>query len=158
MSATTYDLTAGLDGKLSSAAPAALNVPGPVLFKLRVSMPLWVAKKGVAAFVGSSSDVLQLVDIPAGTFVHACWVQLITPEGATAAGTLGDATQAAGFVATITLNGTALTFYGPVGSEAYAAYGGKFYDTADTLDIVLATAAAIETAVFDLYVLATFSA
>lgn len=158
MSATTYDLTAGLDGKLSSSAPAALNVPAPVLFKFRVSMPLWCTKKAVSGFVGSSSDVLQLLDIPAGTFVHACWVQLITPEGATAAGTLGDASSAAGFVATITLNGTALTWYGPVGTEGYAAFGGKFYDAADTLDLVLATAASIETAVIDVYVLATFSA
>jgi hypothetical protein len=158
MSATTYDLTAGLDGKLSSKAPAALNVPGPVLIKVRFSMADWATKKAVSGFSGSSGDILQLLDIPAGTFVHAAWVQLITPEGATAAGTLGDATQAAGLIATITLNGTALTWYGPAGSESYAAYGGKFYDAADTLDLTLATAASIETAVFDLYVLATFSA
>jgi hypothetical protein len=126
--------------------------------KSRISIPDWITKKGVAAFVGSSGDILQLFDIPAGTFVHAAWVQLITPEGATTGGTLGDGTQAAGLIGTITLNGTALTWYGPAGSESYAAYGGKFYDTADTLDLTLATEATVTTAVFDVYVLATFSA
>ena len=158
MGATTYDLTSGLDGLQSNVARAAMDVPGTVLMKIRYSMPLWIAKKGVAAFSGASSDVLQLLDIPAGTFVHACWVKLITPEGATLGGTIGDDAQAAGFVGTVTLNGTAGTWYGPAGSEAYAAYGGKFYDSANSIDIVLATEATVTTAVFDLYVLATFSA
>jgi hypothetical protein len=154
MGAETFDLTTWFG---AAYPPAGLQAPGPVLIKKRLSFPKMVLEAGETAFDGSSSDVLQLMDIPAGTFVHACWVQLITKEGVTAAATLGDATQAAGFVATITLNGTADTWYGPAGSESYAAYGGKFYDATDTLDMVLATAAAIETAVVDLYVLATFS-
>lgn len=154
MGADTFDLTTWFG---AAYPPADMQAPGPVLIKKRLSFPKMVEAMGETAFDGSSSDVLQLFDIPAGTFIHACWVQLITKEGATAAATLGDATQAAGFVATITLNGTNGTWYGPAGTEAYAAYGGKFYDATDTLDMVLATAAAIETVVLDLYVLATFS-
>jgi hypothetical protein len=158
MSATTYDLTSGLDGKQTNAPKAQMNVPGTVLMKVRVSIPEWIAKKAVAAFVGSSSDVLEIMDIPAGTFVHAVWTKIVTPEGATLGGTVGDATQAAGFMAAVTGNAAAGTYQGPAGSEAYAAYGGKFYAAADTLDWTLATEATVTTAVIDFFVLATFSA
>lgn len=158
MSATTYDLTSGLDGKQSNVARAQMDVPGTVLMKMRVSIPLWIAKKGVAAFVGSSSDVLQILDIPAGTFVHAVWTKIVTPEGATLGGTVGDGTQAAGFMAALTGNNAAGTYEGPAGTEAYAATGGKFYAATDTLDWVLATEATVTTAVVDFFILATFSA
>lgn len=158
MGATTYDLTSGLDGKQSNVARAALDVPGTVLMKFRLSIPEWIAKKGVAAFDGSSSDVLQVLDIPAGTFIHAVWTKMVTPEGAICAGTWGDGSQTAGFVATQDFNAAAGTYAGPAGSEVYAAYGGKFYASADTLDLVLATEATITTFVCDVFVLATFSA
>lgn len=84
----------------------------------------------------SSADVVQAVKIPANALVTLVWVLVKTAEGGTATATVGDATDPDGWDASTNLNATAGTVtYNIVGTDAYS--GGKFYSTADTIDLVL---------------------
>lgn len=106
-----------------------------------------------ATIDGSASDVIQLWDIPAGTHIQAVLVNVTTAEGAAATITIGDGTSAAGFLASTSINSVAAT--GTIITDAFGATGGKLYTATDTLDIVFGTAADIDVAVFDVYVICT---
>jgi hypothetical protein len=103
------------------------------------------AKNPVAA-----SDVVQIVEIPAGTLVINVFCTVITAEGATCTATLGDGADADGWDVSVNLNATAGTItYGIAGTDAYVnsigTAQGKIYTSADTLDFVMghATDAAV---------------
>lgn len=103
------------------------------------------AKTPVAA-----SDVVQVVEIPAGTVVTNVFVKVITAEGATCTATVGDGADADGWDASTNLNAAADTItYGVAGTDAYVnsigTAQGKIYTAADTIDFVMghATDAAV---------------
>lgn len=85
------------------------------------------------AYAHASLDVLSVLNIPAGTFVLRAGHKVLTVEGATAAGTLGDGADPDGFVAASNLNALGVTLSAGV-TVGYAL--GKLYTTADTLDYV----------------------
>jgi large exoprotein involved in heme utilization and adhesion len=88
---------------------------------------------------------VPVLDVPAGTLVLRAGYTVITPEGGTAAGTLGDGADVDGYIAAVNLNSAAgtkaisalaLTEGTPNTVAGYS--NGKFYTAADTIDLVLA--------------------
>lgn len=108
----------------------------------------------------SASDVVQMLVVPAETFVFKVIHIVKTPEGGTSTGTVGDGDDADGWIASVDNNasaGTALQSNGKFTlsegtpntisyTHAYGAQGGKYYADEDTIDIDL-SANAVDTAV-----------
>ena len=90
-----------------------------------------------------ATTVVPVLDVPAGTLVQRVGYTVITAEGGTAAGTLGDGAAVAGYIAAVNLNSAAgtkaisalaLTEGTPNTVTGYS--GGKFYTAADTIDFI----------------------
>ena len=106
-----------------------------------------------ATIDGSSSDYVTFWDIPAYTFIHSLALYVDTAEGATATVAVSDGSNT--MIAATTIN-TAGTFAGTTGSETLGALGGIWYtSTGSILRATFATAADIDLAVFDVYVICT---
>jgi hypothetical protein len=93
----------------------------------------------------TSTDVYRMIAVPAGTFCLGAWVETVTAEtsAATATIALGDGNGTAGYLtATVpsTTVGT-LTAEAYNGTGAYRALAGRFYTAADTIDVLVGTAA-----------------
>lgn len=83
-----------------------------------------------------SAEVVQALKIPAGALVTDVWVIVKTAEGGTATATVGDGDSANGWDASTNLNATAGTVTSSLkGTDAFAV--GKYYATADTIDLTL---------------------
>jgi hypothetical protein len=90
-----------------------------------------------------AAAVVAALAIPAGTLVQRVGYTVITPEGGTAAGTLGDGADVDGYIAAVNLNSAAgtkaistlaLTTGTPNTVTGYS--NGKFYTVADTIDFI----------------------
>lgn len=109
-----------------------------------------VAADLAATIDGSSSDVIQIWDIPYPCQILSCLAYLWTPEGAACTVTVGDNAGVNTYLTTFSLNGDAGSMAGTSTSDTYGGAAGKIYTSADTLDLLFATAADIDVAVFDL--------
>jgi len=107
----------------------------------------------VAAGTKTSTDVYQSIDIPAKTYVLAAWFVVTEAEATNVTGTLalGDGASTAGYVAAATV-AVINVAHVSVGTDVYNAYAGKFYTAADTIDLLVGTAA-LTNAVVDVYAL-----
>lgn len=85
----------------------------------------------------ATGDVVMCLDIPAGTFVERVAVKVLTPTTATtASATAGDGSGAAKWISTVDAKGSAGTVTnGAVGTDDYVTSNGKFYASADTIDL-----------------------
>ncbi|MCP4257974.1 MAG: hypothetical protein GY774_10670 [Planctomycetes bacterium] len=85
----------------------------------------------------TATDIGQLINIPAGFFMHTFGVRLDTVQGAVATCVFGDAVDPNGWAAgaPFDLDGTALDTAFSLPGDAYPALGGKLYHVADTIDI-----------------------
>lgn len=93
------------------------------------------ALKGSALAAG---DVVQLLNVPAGTFVHSVSVNVVTVEGSAFTFTIGDTAAPASYGAAI--NGATLTKYTSANGTTTPANGvGKLYTAADTINLVIST-------------------
>lgn len=90
-----------------------------------------------------ATTVVPVLDVPAGTLIQRAGYTVITAEGGTAAGTLGDGVDPDGYIAAVNLNAAAgtqaisalaLTEGTPNTVTGYTA--GKFYTAADTIDFI----------------------
>lgn len=106
--------------------------------------------KSVVDLTGSAiveNDVYQLLAIPADTLVMQVKVEMITPAvGTTLTMDVGDGAGVDSWDADVDGKGVAGTFTtSTVGTDAYAVAAaiGKFYDAADSIDIVMDVATAI---------------
>lgn len=111
-----------------------------------LAAPDMVGKVGVienivdyALAPASASEVAQVLNIPANTFVLRAGWEVLTPEGGTAAGTLGDGADPDGYHATVNANAAAGTTVVSAGATVGYALG-KHYTTADTIDHVITDA------------------
>lgn len=89
----------------------------------------------------AAADVAQVLNVPAGTLVLRAGHKVLTVEGGTAAGTLGDGADVDGFLTASNLNSAATQISGLALAEGtpntVVGYsGGKFYSAADTIDYV----------------------
>lgn len=149
--ATTHNAT-GFAQFLGTNAPYGSGSFGIV--KLHCDMAK-IAAELAATVDGSAADVLQVWDVPVGTVVLQALLDVTQAEGAAATVTIGDATSAAGFLAATSINSVAKT--GTIITDAFGATGGKMYAATDTIDLVFATAADIDYAIFDVYLYCLFN-
>jgi hypothetical protein len=93
----------------------------------------------------TSTDVYRMISVPAGTLCLGAWI--ITVEAETSADTatiaLGDGDGTAGYLTatapSTTVGGVIAELYN--GTGAYRALAGRFYKSADTIDVLVGTAA-----------------
>lgn len=124
----------------------------PTVLKFHFDMAKIASDLG-ATIDGSSSDYITFFAIPAYTFIHSVALYVTTAEGATATVAISDGSNT--MVAATTIN-TAGTFAGTTGSETLGALGGIWYTAAGSyLRATFGTAADIDVAVFDVYVICT---
>jgi len=97
-----------------------------------------------AATNRDAADVLQLFDVPAGSFIHRIHAQVITAEGATATAIIGDDDDDNGFMTALNLNSAAHSCSSPgvltegAPNTRVPAYGaGRFCAAAKVVSMVL---------------------
>ncbi len=92
----------------------------------------------------TATDIGQLLNIPAGFWMHTFGIRLDTVQGAVATAVFGDGADPNGWLATaVDLDGTANDFFQSGKIQAAATpdtfldlyHPGKYYPTADTIDI-----------------------
>jgi hypothetical protein len=107
----------------------------------RFSGPDATTVKGAAL---ATSDVFQLVNVPAGAFVLGVAFKVVTAEGGTCTFDIGDGSQTAGYFSGANGNTTTNAFSWDESPASIATvYGvGHFYATADTIDLLLASGTA----------------
>ena len=88
-----------------------------------------------AATSVSAADVVEVLDVGAGTWVHQVGTRCITAESATCTATVGDASGADSWDASINLN-SANTCTKSAEADAYF-LAGKYYSSADTVDFTM---------------------
>ena len=82
-----------------------------------------------------SGDVIQMLSIPAGTFVDVVVAEIETVEGGTLTFDVGDGADANGWHDAV--DGNVLGQTRGTGQYSSTTDGGKLYTTADTIDITL---------------------
>lgn len=132
------------------------------VMKFHVDMAA-ITEELAAVVDGSASDTLAIWDIPAGTYISAVFMNVTTVEGATATVAIGDTDSAAGWMAATSINALSINdttlvagFGKTIASDTYGALHGKAYGAVNSLLLTFATAADIDAAVFDIYVVCTF--
>ena len=83
----------------------------------------------------SAADVVEVLDVGAGTFVSCVWMIVLTAEGATATCDIGDATDPNGYDDSVNMNASAGTITRTLETDAYTV--GKYYSSADTIDLTI---------------------
>jgi len=148
--ATTHDYTFDSDTPNKGAGVGKPWGGVPVnVSKIHIDMP--AAKTALGATIdGSSSDVMQIWDIPYPCWILACWVHVTTKEDAACTIAIGTGDSAAGFMVATSIAATGWLV--PAITDAYMATNGIFYNSADTLDLTFATDSDVSKAVFDVYV------
>jgi hypothetical protein len=93
----------------------------------------------------TSTDVYRMIAVPAGTWCLGAWVETVTAEtsAATATIALGDGDSTAGYLTAVIPSTTVGGIKGALydGSEAYSVKSGRMYLSADTIDVLVGTAA-----------------
>lgn len=89
----------------------------------------------------ATADVVQALKVPAKSHVENFIVEIVTPTVLTVTALVGDGADPNGFDNAIDLNASAGTrTKGIGGTDAFITAGGKFYDSADTIDLTLTVA------------------
>jgi hypothetical protein len=122
-----------------------------------------VSDELAATVDGSAADTVAIWDIPAGTYISAVFMNVTKAEGAAATVSVGDTDTAAGWMAATNINALSIpvatgvaAFGKTIASDTYGLLHGKAYGAVNSLILTFATAADIDLAVFDIYVLCTF--
>ena len=147
--ALLVDFTGGSSTQSGCTAPTGqetdigTNIPYDGLGKVYVKKRrLDTSKTGGT---NTSTDVYRMIAVPAGTKCLGAWVETVTAEtsAATATIALGDGSGTAGFLTAAVPSTTvgAITAEAYNGSAAYHALSGRFYTSADTIDVLVGTAA-----------------
>jgi len=91
----------------------------------------------------ATSDVFQLVNVPAGAFVLQVVAKVVTAEGGTCTFDIGDGATVDGYIDGADGNAsTVVSSFDEDGTKTEAFGNGKFYSAADTIDLLLATGTA----------------
>ena len=120
---------------------------GVVRISNRVDFAAATKTKGSALV---STDVLQMLTVPAGMHVQNVFIKIVTASaGTTLSATIGD-TDVDGWDAAVDFKAAAKTItYGIGGTDAHATTNGKVYAAADTIDAVLTVDTVTTWGVFD---------
>lgn len=100
----------------------------------RSAQTLNCAKQNVGA-----GEVAQVINVPAGTWVLGVYHKVLTPEGGTMTYDIGDGATVDGYVDGADGNASTVGFsFDGTTTEAFGS--GKFYATADTIDVTCVNA------------------
>lgn len=90
-----------------------------------------------------ANDVFELITVPAGTFVHGVRVDVLTAQGAASTFDVGDGATADGYHDGLDANDATVNVYSwdEDGTKTEAFGHGKYYATADTIDLKCMTGA-----------------
>jgi len=159
----TYTDTIGFNKGTATSGPLphdANNRTGLISVRLDLA-DITTARAAAGATALTSGDILQVLSIPAFTFVHAAGINLITAEGGTLTLDLGDGSDADGYLDGVDGNAAAPTGYASTLVLAEGAPNtvtgytkGKLYLAADTIDIVFVNAP--DTAVLDVWAVVSY--
>jgi hypothetical protein len=83
----------------------------------------------------TTSDTVTGLNVPADCIVMQVWGKVETAADAAMTATLGDGSDADGWITNVAFSAAAGTVH--LGNGAYVAAGGKLYSSADTLDFDL---------------------
>ena len=126
---------------------AALNVQGlhrAHVVTLTLDFPKIIAARLAAGATAlATSDVLEVIPIPANCIVSNVGMEVVTVAGVSSTIAIGDGSAAAGYLAATSANAVATSGGVPVlaaGAFAPTLSGGKLYSAADTIDITIGTA------------------
>lgn len=137
----TYTDSYGFDR--NSAGYPAFGLNRVTRFEIELDFAeIAAARLAAGATALAALDVLQVLNVPAKTFVMLSGYDVLTAEGATATMTVGDGNDPDGLITSVNLNSVASGVQGLVLAEAapntVAGYtNGKYYAAADTIDVVL---------------------
>lgn len=138
----------------------ALPKEGEFIRTMGIPAPLCVAhKKFTYAELAVNGNVYELFGVPAGTFIERVATSVAIAWTTSVTITIGDGTQAAGFMASADIAPqTAVTtgvLVSSIGAAAEAYVNGRYYAAADTIDATIAgaTPAAGELNVWVVYAL-----
>lgn len=98
----------------------------------------WDAAENPAA----ATDIIQLIDVPAGTFIEGLRVKVETAEGALATADIGDGTLATQFVTDLNLNALSDTVTAATVRKLYTTAGVIQLDPDAACDLVKVTVTA----------------
>jgi hypothetical protein len=102
----------------------------------------------------TSTDVYRMIYVPAGCVVRRAWVVTVGAESTNTTATiaLGDGDSTAGYMTATVPSTTVNTVTAEVytGTAAYSIIDGKYYASADTIDVLVGTAAFTD-GVYDIY-------
>lgn len=131
----TYDITKG------SGAPSALTTGKTFSIYRDVDFT-------TATYL--TGDVLNVINVPAKSYVSVVGFEVLTAEGAVFTASIGDSVNATGYVSSVNGNaigsGTSGPFAGTVNAASTSTTeplvttgfsGGKFYPAADTIKVTL---------------------
>ncbi len=121
----TFDLT-GEGGTVLPAHSSGFS------YRLRKEVDFSVNNAG-------SGDIFQIFDVGPMTRVEHMSIELLTAEGGAANVGLGDGGSTSGYLAAFSIDGAIPTSDTTAGGDAFA--DGKLYNVADTLDMIINTAA-----------------
>ena len=104
----------------------------------------------------TSTDVYQMIHVPKYTWCLGCWFEVIEAEltATTATIAIGDGDSTAGYLTAVVPSTTVGTIHAPLygGSEAFNVKAGRFYPAADTIDVLVGSAAFTSgNGVYDIY-------
>lgn len=145
----TYTDTIGFNRGTSTGGP----IPHQGIRKLGVYevtlnfTTITAARLAAGATALAAADILQVISLPAKTFVIAAGLDVTTAAGGTLTLDLGDGSDADGYIDGV--DGNAVASYAPIKTlvegtpNTILGYSlGKYYSAADTLDLVLVNAPA----------------
>jgi hypothetical protein len=125
--ANTYDFTVASQG---GANPPWDRSNDMFILKKRLD----VSSALITSTLGAD-DTYQMFDIPADTYVLACWLNVITPEttnAATATMSIGVPSETAAYLTLTTLATAGAVGELKAGTAAYHALAGRFYGSGAT--------------------------
>lgn len=108
----------------------------------------------------TDTDVYQMIHVPAYTWCLGCWFKVIEAEATATTATIaiGDGDSTAGYLTAVVPSTTVGTIHAPLygGTEAYNVKAGRFYPSADTIDVLVGSAAFTSgNGVYDIYAMLT---
>lgn len=144
MAAATVDMTAPITTSFS--ADRAWEMSSPFTKKVRIiDFATATTLKGSAL---AQNDTLDVVKIPAGSYVQDVIVRNLVVGTASTTAQVGDSATPTGYIVSVALDAAAQTFNVAsgtliVGSTITAMPFGKFYTTADAVRLTLNNATAV---------------
>lgn len=158
---TTFTDSHGFNRGTATSGPipnAALHTVGVISVDMDFA-DITAARLAAGATALGAADILNVISIPAKTYVLRAGIDVTTPEGGTLTLDLGDGDDADGYLDGVNGNTTAsyassLVLVEAAPNTVLGYSNGKYYSAADTIDLVMVNAT--DTAVLRVWALVAY--